>query len=49
VISGIITAALLLLFIAGWVWAWRPARKAEFDAAAHVPLESDDGDEGAGA
>jgi cytochrome c oxidase cbb3-type subunit 4 len=46
-ISGLITAALLLLFTAGWVWAWRPARKAEFDAAARMALENDD--EGAGA
>lgn len=45
-ISGLITAALLLLFAAGWVWAWRPARKAEFDAAARQPLEDDDGGTG---
>ena len=38
-LSGIITGALLLLFVGGWIWAWRPARKAEFDAAARLPLE----------
>jgi cytochrome c oxidase cbb3-type subunit 4 len=40
-ISGIITAALLVLFIAGWIWAWQPARKASFDAAARMPLQDD--------
>ena len=38
-LSGIITVALLLLFVGGWVWAWRPARKAGFDAAARLPLD----------
>ena len=38
-VSGIITAILLLLFIAGWIWAWRPARKADFDEASKLPLE----------
>ena len=42
-ISGIVTLALLLLFIAGSVWVWRPARAQEFDAAAQLPLE-DNGD-----
>ena len=40
-ISGIIAGTLLVLFMAGWVWAWRPARKAEFDAAARLPLEDE--------
>ncbi len=40
-LSGIVTAGLMLLFIAGWIWAWRPARKAEFDAAARMPLQDD--------
>jgi cytochrome c oxidase cbb3-type subunit IV len=40
-VSGIITAALLLLFIGGWIWMWRPERKAEFDAAAQLPLAED--------
>ena len=38
-LSGIITLLLLLLFVAGWYWAWRPARRAEFEAAARMPLD----------
>jgi len=41
-ISGIITAVLMVLFIGGWVWVWRPARREEFDAAARLPLENDE-------
>ena len=37
-VAGIVTAILLAMFIAGWIWAWRPARKAGFDAAARLPL-----------
>ena len=33
-ISGIVTTVLLVLFLAGWIWAWSPKRKREFDAAA---------------
>jgi cytochrome c oxidase cbb3-type subunit 4 len=40
-ISGIVTSLLLLVFVGGWYWAWRPALKAEFDAAARLPLEDD--------
>ena len=38
-VSGIITLILLLLFIGGWVWAWSPKRKADFDEASKLPLE----------
>ena len=38
-VSGIITLVLLALFLGGWIWAWSPRRKAEFDAAARQPLE----------
>jgi cytochrome c oxidase cbb3-type subunit 4 len=41
-ISGVITAILLTVFIGGWIWAWRPARKAEFDAAARLPLDDEE-------
>jgi len=40
--SGIISAALLALFVGGWIWAWSPKRKPEFDAAARLPLGEDD-------
>ena len=40
-IAGIVSLTLLVLFLAGWVWAWRPARRAAFDAAARMPLEDD--------
>jgi cytochrome c oxidase cbb3-type subunit 4 len=41
-VSGIITAVLMLLFIGGSVWVWRPERKTEFDAAAQLPLAEDE-------
>ena len=43
-ISGIVTAILLASFFAGIAWAFSDARKAEFDAAARLPLDSDSGD-----
>lgn len=41
-ISGIITAFLLLLFLVGSVWVFSPRRKREFDAAAQLPLGDDE-------
>lgn len=41
-VSGIVTVFLLLLFVGGWIWAWNPRRKVDFDAAAALPLEEDD-------
>ncbi len=38
-ISGIVTSLLLVLFVGGWLWAWSPRRKAEFEAAARMALE----------
>jgi cytochrome c oxidase cbb3-type subunit 4 len=38
-VSGIVTAVLLVVFVAGWIWAWSPRRRQEFDAAARLPLE----------
>lgn len=37
-IPGIVTAILLVAFLAGVVWVWSPRRKSEFDAAARLPL-----------
>lgn len=40
-LAGIVTSILLLLFVGGWLWAWRPSHRKEFDAAARIPLEDD--------
>lgn len=40
-LSGIVTSILLLLFLAGWAWAWSPRRKADFDAAAKLALDDE--------
>jgi cytochrome c oxidase cbb3-type subunit 4 len=40
-LAGIITGGLLMLFLAGWVWAWSPRRKRAFDDAARLPLQED--------
>ena len=42
VLSGLVTALLLVVFVGGWIWAWRPARRADFDAAARLPLDDTD-------
>jgi cytochrome c oxidase cbb3-type subunit 4 len=41
-ISGIVTAVLLVCFIGGWIWAWSPKRKPEFENAALLPLEDEE-------
>jgi len=41
-LSGIVSVLLLVLFVAGWAWAWQPRRKPEFDAAAQLPLHDDE-------
>lgn len=38
-VSGIVTGILLVMFIAGWIWAWSPKRKQDFAAAARLPLD----------
>jgi len=38
-VSGIVTAMLLVLFVGGWLLVWSPRRKSEFDAAAQLPLQ----------
>ena len=40
-IAGIVTAILLVCFLAGSAWAYSGRRKAEFEAAARLPLEED--------
>ena len=41
-LSGIITVVLLLTFVGGWMWAWSSKRRADFDAAAQLPLDDND-------
>lgn len=43
--SGIVTAILLVLFLVGSVWAFSPRRKPEFEAAARMALGEDDAPE----
>ena len=40
-IAGIVTAILLVAFLAGTAWAYSSKRKPEFEAAARLPLEED--------
>lgn len=40
-LSGIVTAILLALFVFGCVWAYHPKRRREFDSAAMLPLGDD--------
>jgi cytochrome c oxidase cbb3-type subunit 4 len=42
-LSGIATGVLIILFIGLCVWAWSARRKAQFDRAARMPLEDDEG------
>jgi cytochrome c oxidase cbb3-type subunit IV len=37
-VSGIVTAVLLLVFVVGWAWAWSPRRRQAFEEAALMPL-----------
>ncbi len=43
-VSGIITAVLLSLFLIGTIWAYSPRRKRDFDAAAALPFDEGDGE-----
>ena len=44
-IRGIVTAALLGLFVWLVIWAWSKARQPAFEAAARMPLEEPAPDE----
>jgi cbb3-type cytochrome oxidase subunit 3 len=41
VVRGILAAALLVLFLALWVWAYSARRRGMFAAMALLPLEDD--------
>ena len=36
---GVLSLALLLLFVGGWIWIFRPSHRAIFEAASRLPLE----------
>lgn len=40
-LSGIVTAILLLLFVGICIWAFSPRRKRDFDAASRLPLDEE--------
>jgi len=44
ILSGIVTAVLLIVFLGIVAWAWSRRRKPDFDAAARLPLQDNDGD-----
>ena len=37
------TVVMLIVFVAIVIWAWSGRRAADFEAAARIPLEDDDG------
>jgi cytochrome c oxidase cbb3-type subunit 4 len=39
--AGVVTAILLVAFLAVVAWAWSRKRKKDFDAASKLPLERD--------
>jgi cytochrome c oxidase cbb3-type subunit 4 len=41
-LSGIVTAILLLCFLAGTAWAFSSKRNQEFEAAARMPLDENE-------
>ena len=41
-LRGVFTVLMLVLFIGICIWAWSSRQKPTFDAAAQLPLESDD-------
>jgi cytochrome c oxidase cbb3-type subunit 4 len=40
-VSGIVTAILLVLFIVGTVWIFNPSRRRELEAPGSMPLDDD--------
>ena len=42
-ISTVITVAALITFLGIVAWAWSSRRRADFEAAARLPLDEDDG------
>lgn len=38
-VRALLTLTLFTAFIALWIWAWRKERRADFEAAALLPLQ----------
>jgi cytochrome c oxidase cbb3-type subunit 4 len=41
-VAGGFIVAMMIAFIAIWVWAWLPYHKRTFDALAKMPMQDDD-------
>jgi len=41
VLSGVVTAILIVLFLGVWAWAWSSRRKSQFEQMSRLPLEED--------
>jgi cytochrome c oxidase cbb3-type subunit 4 len=41
IVRGLITVALLVLFLGIWAWSWSRKRSADFEATSRLPLEDD--------
>lgn len=41
---GVVTVAMLVAFVGVVVWAWLPARRADFARAAALPLADEEGE-----
>ena len=41
-VSGVSTAVLIILFVAIFIWAYRPQRKRRFEEAAQLALDEQD-------
>lgn len=39
--SGIMTAILLTMFVALWLWSWSSKRQSTFEEMSRLPLEED--------
>lgn len=39
IISGILTASLIVMFLGIWAWAWSKNNKSAFEKMSHLPLE----------
>lgn len=48
ILRGLITLALMILFIAYSAWAWSNSPKETFDAMSRLPLEDDEDAQGGG-